>query len=167
MQDKVLTATGAYQLFFECVSSCIDMKEEGIRSGVLQEGIDDLQAIPALIAMSLWNYGYEFQVSPSMMYSFLKSYAVEEMSEDFLFSYQQYSLRAHHVEVTDDITNETYMPLIDMVGFAEQSKKLGYKEHWGLLLKDPYKTQWSYVFNGKSEEEPKNLLREFISRFFK
>lgn len=134
MQDKILTATSAYQLFLTCISSCIDSREEGLKSGMLQEHIPDFQSIPSLIAMSLWNYGYEYHLSPSIMYSFLDYYAINEMSEYFLFYYQQFSLKAYGVEVCEDISIEKFVSLIDITNFAKKSKELGAKKHWGKIL---------------------------------
>lgn len=167
MQNKILTATAAYQLFLTCISSCIDSKEEGLKSGILQEHIPDSQSIPALIAISLWNYGYESHLSPSIMYSFLEYYAINEMSEDFLYSYQQYSLKVYGIEVYDDISNEQITALIDITDFAKKSKELGAKKHWGKFFKEPYKTLWNDVFNEKVNMNSTGWVSNFMSKLLK
>ncbi|USR67208.1 hypothetical protein NFC79_21125 (plasmid) [Providencia stuartii] len=167
MQDNILTATQTYQLFFECVAACIDSKEEGIKRGILQEDIPSYREIPSLIVLNLWDKGYDTRISPSMMYAFLLIYAMDEMSEYFLFYYQQFSLKAHGVKVSDDISNVTLYPFIDMDEFAETSKELGYKKHWGEFLKDPFKTQWDNVFNGISGKKTHNVIIQFILNLYK
>lgn len=167
MQDKILTATAAYQLFLTCISSCTDSKEEGLKSGILHDHIPDSQSIPALIAMSLWNYGYESHFSPSIMYAFLEYYAINEMSEDFLYSYQQYSLKVYGVEVYDDISNKHIIALIDITDFAKKSKELGAKKHWGKFFKEPYKNLWNDVFNEKNNIKSTSWINKFMSKLLK
>lgn len=167
MQDNILTATQAYQLFFECVAACMDSKEEGIKRGILQEDIPSYREIPSLIVLKLWDKGYDTRISPSIMYAFLLIYAMDEMSEYFLFYYQQFSLKAHGVKVSDDISNVTLYPFIDIDEFAETSKELGYKKHWGAFLKEPFITQWDQVFNGETRIKTHNTVIKFMLKLFK
>ncbi|MBI6194817.1 hypothetical protein [Providencia rettgeri] len=92
---------------------------------------------------------------------------MDEISEYFLFYYQQFSLKAHGVNVSDDISNVTLYPFIDMDEFAEISKELRYKKHWGEFLKNPFKTQCDNVFNEISGKKTHNVIIQFMLNLYK
>lgn len=148
MGERIIKPTEAYSMLLENVSSVLDCKEQGIASGVLASDMDDLEAINWLNSLALWNSDFDRMYSPGIYNGFLAEYCKPEFSEGLKHFYPQLAAR-EGVYLPNEIWDTNTFIMIDVYNYAEKTKQLGGKEHWGFAFNARYLEHWQSAFSGK------------------
>ena len=148
MSQKILNATLAFNILINVTANVLDNRKAGEEMGVIDPSATDNEAISYLVATKMVTENYDSEFSPQIMFSLLKNYCIDEISENFLVFYKAILQIKFGQKISDqDITESMITPLIDISDFAEYGKKnLGYKKHYSYSFKEPHKSEWVKKF---------------------
>jgi len=147
---NILKPSEALQAAIEATATILDTREQGEAMQIIHPSMTDNEAISYMIAGLLASKDYEHKFSPQIMYSVLKNYCFNEITDNFLYYYPEIMKIKFNIAIdVETLINSQIDVLFDIKEVAIHGKNnLLYKKHW-CPFKEPHKAYWLETFEYK------------------
>ena len=133
------------QLLLQANNDAYEARELGIKSGLIQEGMRDSEAIACPLAYYVFS-GFEEKVTPYWVGTFLLTYCKIEIIDEFIHFYSQFA-KIEKEKFTENLKNSKHETIMDIKALAKMATKLKLKKSTPSPFREPYNQIWINNFS--------------------
>jgi hypothetical protein len=135
-----ITTTTTTQLVLYATSCAFDHRDYTIKLGIISPEMDDWEAIAVVLAHYVFS-GFEANISPKIVASFLENYCMDDIKKHFMFYYMHIATQ-YDIDINiHDFDADSFIALMDIEALAKDGERLNLK-----LLNNPFKEPFRSIW---------------------